>query len=76
MTIVNYASSIVNKLEALQHDDNARVVIYDRRVFIVQATEHLAYLAGAWATKKGFWGLGHLVMLDFFSGLVGVVDPT
>jgi hypothetical protein len=38
MTIVNYASSIVNKLGALLTDD-ARVVIYDRRVFIVQATE-------------------------------------
>ncbi len=37
ITIVNYASSIVNKLEALLTDDN-RVVIYDRHVFIVQAT--------------------------------------
>jgi hypothetical protein len=36
-TIVNYASSVVNKLEALLTDD-ARVVIYDRHVFIVQAT--------------------------------------
>ena len=34
-TIVNYASSVVNKLEALLTDD-ARVVIYDRHVFIVQ----------------------------------------
>ncbi len=36
-TIVNYASSIVIKLEALLTDD-ARVIIYDRHVFIVQAT--------------------------------------
>jgi hypothetical protein len=36
-TIVNYASSIVNKLEALLTDD-ARVIIYDHHVFIVQAT--------------------------------------
>ncbi len=35
--IVNYTSSIVNKLEALL-TDNARVVIYDRHVFLVQAT--------------------------------------
>ncbi len=35
--IVNYASSVVNKLEALLTDD-ARVVIYDHHVFIVQAT--------------------------------------
>jgi hypothetical protein len=38
MMIVNYASSIVNKLEDLLTDD-ARVVIYDRHVFIVQTTE-------------------------------------
>jgi hypothetical protein len=37
MTIVNYASSIVNKLEALLTDD-ARVIIYNHHVFIVQAT--------------------------------------
>ncbi len=36
--IVNYTSSIVNKLEALL-TDYARVVIYDRHVFIVQATD-------------------------------------
>jgi hypothetical protein len=36
--IVNYASSIVNKLEALLTGD-ARVIIYDHHVFIVQATE-------------------------------------
>ena len=36
-TIINYASSIINKLEALL-TDNARVVIYDCHVFIVQAT--------------------------------------
>ncbi len=34
MTIVNYASGILNKLEALLTDD-ARVVIYDHHVFIV-----------------------------------------
>ncbi len=38
MTIINYASCIVNKPEALL-TDNARVVIYDCHVFIVQATE-------------------------------------
>jgi hypothetical protein len=35
--LINYTSSIVNKLEALLTDDT-RVVIYDRHVFIVQAT--------------------------------------
>ncbi len=38
MTIVNDDSRVVNKLEtSVTHDD--RVVIYDRHVFIVQATE-------------------------------------
>jgi len=37
MMIVSYASSIINKLEALL-TDHARVVIYDHHVFIVQAT--------------------------------------
>jgi hypothetical protein len=37
MTIVNYASSIINKLEALLTEDT-RVIIYDHHVFIVQPT--------------------------------------
>jgi hypothetical protein len=37
MMIVNYASSIVIKIKALL-TDNARVIIYDCHVFIVQAT--------------------------------------
>ncbi len=37
ISIVNYDSSIVNKLGA-SLTDNARVVIYDRHMFIVQAT--------------------------------------
>jgi hypothetical protein len=37
MTIVNYSSSIINKLKALLTVDN-RVVIYDCHAFIVQAT--------------------------------------
>jgi hypothetical protein len=41
-TIINYASSIINKLEALLTDD-ARVVIYYRHVFIVQATAFKTY---------------------------------
>ncbi len=40
MTIVNYTSNVINKLEALLTDDT-RVVIYDRHVFIVQATGQL-----------------------------------
>jgi hypothetical protein len=37
ITIVNYDSSIVNKFGASLTDD-ARVIIYDRHMFIVQAT--------------------------------------
>ncbi len=40
MTIVNDDSRVVNKLEASLTDD-ARVVIYDRHMFIVQATGQL-----------------------------------
>jgi hypothetical protein len=35
VTIVNYASSNINKLKA-SHNDDARVLIYDRHMFIVQ----------------------------------------
>ncbi len=38
ITIVNYVFSVINKLEAFLTDD-ARLVIYDRHVFIVQATD-------------------------------------
>ncbi len=37
VTIVNDDSRVINKLET-SHTDNARVIIYDRRMFIVQAT--------------------------------------
>jgi hypothetical protein len=37
LTIVNYDSSFINKFGASLTDD-ARVVIYDRHMFIVQAT--------------------------------------
>jgi hypothetical protein len=36
--IINYASSGVNKLKASLNDD-ARVIIYDRHMFIVQAAD-------------------------------------
>ena len=37
MTIINNDSRVINKLEA-SLIDNARVIIYDRHMFIVQAT--------------------------------------
>jgi hypothetical protein len=39
MTIVNDDCRVINKLEASLTDD-ARVVIYDRHMFIVQATDY------------------------------------
>ncbi len=39
--IINYASRGVNKLRASLNDD-ARVIIYDRYMFIVQATAVVA----------------------------------
>ncbi len=38
VTIVNDDSRVINKLEA-SLTDNARVIIYDRHMFIVQATD-------------------------------------
>jgi len=38
ITIVNYDSSIINKFGTSLTDD-ARVVIYDRQMFIEQATD-------------------------------------
>ncbi len=49
-TIINYTSSNVNKLEALITDD-ARAVIYNRHVFIVQATD-VSYLLHAVAPHR------------------------
>jgi hypothetical protein len=42
ITIVNDNSSIINKFEASLTDD-ARVIIYDRHMFIVQATHHTGH---------------------------------
>ncbi len=42
MTIVNDDSMVVNKLEA-SLTDNARVVIYDLHMFIVQATDYFLH---------------------------------
>jgi hypothetical protein len=38
ITIINDDSRVINKLETLLTDNN-RVVIYDRHMFIVQATD-------------------------------------
>ncbi len=48
MMIVNDDSRVINKLEASLTDD-ARVIIYDRHMFIVQAT----------ASGRGYRGVGH-----------------
>ncbi len=43
MTIVNDDSRVITKLEA-SLTDGARVVIYNRHMFILQATEHLTII--------------------------------
>jgi hypothetical protein len=50
MMIVNDDSRIVNKLEA-SLTDNARVIIYDRQMFIAQATVFIftKLLASFWS---------------------------
>jgi hypothetical protein len=47
MMIINDDSKVVNKLEASLTDD-ARVVIYDRHMFIVQATGHWSWTCGGY----------------------------
>jgi hypothetical protein len=49
--IVNYDSSIVNKFGVLLTDD-ARVIIYDRHVFIVQATEFIILFLPFWCCQQ------------------------
>ncbi len=62
--IVNYASCIVNKLEALLTDDS-RVVINDRHVFIVQATE-VTTIPSLWIQSTGFGeGSFYVLILPF-----------
>ena len=50
MTIVIDDSRVINKLEA-SLTDNARVIIYDRRIFIVQAIS-LIKLSLAWSRTR------------------------
>jgi hypothetical protein len=52
MTIVNDDSRVITKLET-SPTDNARVVIYDRHMFIVQATGHCARF------KRQYFSCGH-----------------
>jgi hypothetical protein len=53
--IANCASSSINKLEALLTDD-ARVIIYDRHVFVVQATDFACKLIILGLKKNFFSG--------------------
>jgi hypothetical protein len=50
MTIVNDDSRVINKLET-SHTDNARVVIYDGHMFLVQAIVSSSSLL-LWGTHR------------------------
>jgi hypothetical protein len=50
MTIINDDSRVISKVEA-SLTDNARVIIYDRHIFIVQAIS-LIKLSLAWSMKR------------------------
>jgi hypothetical protein len=52
MTIINDQSRVVNKLKTSLSDD-ARVIIYDRHMFIVKATD-LALNLQAYETNNKF----------------------
>jgi hypothetical protein len=51
MTIVNYDSRVVNMLETSLTDDN-RVVIYDRHMLIVQATDQRLQKGTRWQKSQ------------------------
>jgi hypothetical protein len=54
MTIINDDFSIINKLETSPTDD-ARVVIYDGLVFIVQATEIIFFISLHFSPYLSLW---------------------
>jgi hypothetical protein len=66
VTIVNYASIGTNKLRASLTDD-ARVIIYNRHMFIVQATVlygMLKWVLYVCSSNKSLWGgLGGTLMV-------------
>jgi hypothetical protein len=87
VTIINYASSCINKLKASLNDDS-RVVNYDRHMFIVQATgDNLVCHAGIqliiWKTVRSSGYIsGHLDILLviqvswYLSGHMGIQMAT
>ncbi len=63
ITIINDDSSIVNKFEASLTGD-ARVIIYDRHMFIVQATGHTGHRQAFTALPK-VWKQGGRCVLKW-----------
>jgi hypothetical protein len=62
MMIVNDNSRDINKLEASLTDD-ARVVIYNRHMFIVQATDAYMSLNGCF-TRESDFALGQCILTE------------
>jgi hypothetical protein len=62
MTIINDDSRVVNKLEA-SLTDNARVIIYNHHMFIVQAPESCSALASLINIRLG-WKCSELFGFD------------
>ncbi len=58
VTIINDNTSVINKVEA-SLTDNARVIIYDCHMFIVQAPDQSTSLGLLWVAqsqaKRTFW---------------------
>jgi hypothetical protein len=59
MTIINDDSRVVNKLEA-SLTDNARVVIYNHHMFIVQATGLPSNIRLGWKVSPGTNTVAHI----------------
>jgi len=73
MMIVNDDSGVVNKLEASLTDDG-RVVIYDRPMFIVQATAHFHCMNTSNVEKLTKLPLYLLIRVPMFASVPRIIS--
>jgi hypothetical protein len=73
MTIVNDDSRVITKLETSLTDD-ARVVIYNRHMFIVQATAHFQRLNTGHVEKLTKFPLYLLIRAPMFASVPRIIS--
>jgi hypothetical protein len=62
ITIVNYDYSIISKWSS-KHIDDVRVVIYDRNMFLIQATD------GAIMSFFGYYTITNILHLSIYTSM-------